>query len=392
MFVYLKSAGRLFSSIQPELRPGILLVTCAVIAMVLANSVWSSAYFSFLNFKLAGLNLSHWINDGLMTVFFFYIGMEIKKEIVDGELKSPRKAALPILAALGGMVVPALIYFSLNPTGDEVRGWGIPMATDIAFALGVLSLFGSRIPVALKVFLLAIAIVDDLGAILVIAFFYTAEIKGAGLGVAVLALAFMALLRTIGMRSYLAYVAVGVVAWGGILFSGIHATIAGVLIGLLTPLSFPQEKGDKEKLYSPLDELAHMLHPWVSYFIMPVFALANAGVVLGEIYFSDLVSHPVHQGVALGLIMGKPLGIITFSLLAVRINLASLTQGLSWQGIISVGFLAGIGFTMSIFISSLALPPDLEIYSKTGILLGSLASMAMGSLFIVFSTKPGKKS
>lgn len=365
-----------------DARPGLLLLLCALVAIIIVNSPLSHLYYSFFNLKISGLTIHHWVNDALMTIFFFYIGMEIKKEIVVGELKEPQKAALPILAALGGMVIPALIYYYFNfDNTPGLRGWGIPMATDIAFALGVLSLFGKKIPLSLKVFLLAIAIVDDLGAILVIAFFYTNEIKSSGLGIAVIGLCTMALLRATGFRSYLLYVLVGIAVWYGILISGVHATIAGVLIGLLTPLTFPKQKGQND-LYHPLDDLIHFLHPWVSYLIMPIFALSNAGVALGGINLGKVLTNPITYGVMMGLAIGKPIGVCLFSFLAVKSKLAKMPSGLYWTDVMSVGFFAGIGFTMSIFISNLALDADFEIYSKVGILAGTLISVIIGCFFL----------
>lgn len=364
-----------------ESSSGIILAASAVMAMFLANSVWSQIYFSVLELKLAGLSLQHWINDGLMVIFFFVIGMELKKEILSGELSSKQKAALPVAAALGGMVVPALIYYLYNPQGEGVSGWGVPMATDIAFALGILSLFGKRVPLSLKVFLLALAIVDDLGAILVIAFFYTKEIRFEGLLLAVAALGLMWFERKKGIKSYAAYVPFGIMAWFGVLYSGVHATVAGVLIGFLTPLTFKISK-DSSETYSPLDNLVHYLHPWVSFGIMPIFALANAGIDLRGLNLSELIGHPIHQGVALGLFLGKPLGIVIFSVVFVSLGWGRLPKGLSWGHIAGMGFLAGIGFTMSLFISNLALPVALETYSKAGIIFGSVLSAAVGATIL----------
>lgn len=376
--------------LQLQAASGIVLAVSAVFAMLLANSVASSAYFSILEIRIAGLSLQHWINDGLMVIFFFVIGMELKKEILTGELSSRQKAALPIAAALGGMVVPALIYYFYNPTGAPSQGWGIPMATDIAFALGILSLFGKRVPLSLKVFLLALAIVDDLGAILVIAFFYTKEIRSLGLLLALIALGIMFFEQKKGIKSYWAYVPFGILAWVGVLYSGVHATVAGVMIGFLTPLTF-QVSRDSTETYSPLDNLVHGLHPWVSYIIMPVFALANAGVNLQGLDMGDLIVHPVHQGVALGLFLGKPIGIVIFSWFFVAVGWGQLPTGLRWSHILGMGFLAGIGFTMSLFISNLALPLDLETFSKSGIIFGSLLSAAVGGVLLSLVLGPQKK-
>lgn len=372
-----------------EASSGIILAFSAAIAMFFANSAWSQAYFQILQFNILGLSLQHWINDGLMAIFFFVIGMEIKKEIVVGELSSAKKAALPVAAAIGGMILPALIYYFLNPQNPSASGWGIPMATDIAFALGILTLFGKRVPLALKVFLLALAIVDDLGAVLVIAFFYTKNIRGEGLALAALAFLFMWGMRRMGVKSYLAYVFVGAITWFGVLFSGVHATVAGVIVGLLTPLTFKISK-HSVTTYSPLDKLVHWLHPWVGFGIMPVFALANAGITLKGIQISEIINNPVHQGVALGLLVGKPVGIFIFSRISVLLGLGAVPSGISWSHILGAGFLGGIGFTMALFISNLALPPEFEVFSKTGIIFGSIGSAVLGSVILILAFRKGR--
>lgn len=370
--------------IHLESSAGIILAFCAVVAMALANSPLSDDYFSFLDIKIFGLSLQHWINDGLMVIFFFVIGMELKKEILAGELSSLKKAALPVAAALGGMIVPAIIYAVFNFRGEGASGWGIPMATDIAFALGILSLFGKRVPLSLKVFLLALAIVDDLGAILVIAFFYTKEIRVEGLLLAALGLGSVVALKRFRIKSYFFYIALGVVTWFGVLYSGIHATIAGVSMGLLTPLIF-QTSSEGTSSYSPLDQLVQWLHPWVSFGIMPIFALANAGISLRGLNVSELIVHPVHQGVALGLVLGKAAGIFLFSRIFVLMGWGRLPDQINWGHILGMGFLGGVGFTMALFISNLALPANLEAFSKTGIILGSGVSGILGSLVLIWS-------
>lgn len=370
-FLALESAG------------GIILTVCAIVAMTLANSPVAEAYFGFLGTYVGGLSILHWINDGLMTIFFFVVGMEIKREMVKGELSTVRKAALPFAAALGGMVGPALIYFALNPSGPASPGWGIPMATDIAFAVGILGLFGKRVPFPLKVFLLALAIVDDLGAVVIIALFYTKEILGAGLAGAAAGLGLMYMLRKMGFKSYYIYAVLGIGVWFAVLKSGVHATVAGVLIGLLTPQAFPKRRGDPEK-YSPIDDLVHALHPVVTFGIMPVFALANAGVSISGLDFPALMMNPIHQGVAFGLMVGKPVGILLASYIIIKIGMAQLPKNVDMPDIFGVGFLGGIGFTMALFISSLALTPELEVYSKTGILIGSLISAIIGSIVLYF--------
>lgn len=353
-----------------EVSSGALLAFATIVAMALANSPANETYFSILHTYFFGLSLQHWINDGLMVIFFFVVGMEIKREMVAGELSNPKQAALPIAGALGGMIGPALIYYSLNPQYPESRGWGIPMATDIAFAVGILSFFGRRVPFPLKIFLLALAIVDDLGAVLVIAFFYTKEISGPFLGFAALGFSATVLLKKAGIRSYVPYILLGITAWYFVLRSGVHATVAGVLLGLLTPIRFHEDK--------PLEDLVHKIHPWVSLAIMPVFALANAGVSLEGANLSALAGNSIFQGVGLGLLIGKPLGIVGFAWLAVKMKIAQLPRGIDWGDMLGVGFLGGIGFTMALFVSSLALYPEQEIYSKTGILMGSLAAIFVG--------------
>lgn len=375
--------------LKMEAASGIILAVCAVFAMLIANSAWAPQYFQLLQASIFGLSLQHWINDGLMAIFFFVIGMEIKKELLVGELSSVKKATLPVAAALGGMILPAFIYFFLNPLAPSQSGWGIPMATDIAFALGILTLFGKRVPLSLKVFLLALAIIDDLGAVIVIALFYTKEIRIEGLVVATASLAALWWLRRFGVRSYIVYIGVGVITWFGVLFSGVHATVAGVLIGLLTPLTFKSPPHSTSS-YSPLDQLVHWLHPWVSFGIMPLFALANAGIALRGIQIGELIKNPIHQGVALGLLLGKPVGIFLFSKISVRLGIAALPSGVSWIQVLGVGFLGGIGFTMALFISNLALPTDLEIFSKSGIIFGSVVAGGIGSLILGFAFR--KKS
>lgn len=372
--------------IETESASGIVLAVCTVLAMLIANSKFSIVYSEFFEYKLLGLDIHHWINDGLMTIFFFVVGMEIKREIVAGELSTLRKAALPIAAALGGMIVPALIYLFFNRDSGAAHGWAIPMATDIAFALGVLTLFGARVPLALKIFLLALAIVDDLGAVVVIAFFYTDEIRAAGLAILAAALISMFFAKHLRIKSYFLYATLGAIAWGGTLYSGVHATIAGVLIGLMTPYIFHTDpKGHNN--FSPLNELIHKLHPWVSFGIMPVFALANAGVSLQGANFGKIASDPIFSGVWLGLLVGKPIGILIFSFIPVSIGLAVLPKDLRWKHIVGVSILAGIGFTMALFISALSLDMEHAIYAKTGILAGSLIAGILGFIWLSFALR-----
>lgn len=434
-----KIINRIISPVEAfmamETSGGILLIICTIIAMTWANSSYSEAYhhlvhipvgFSWGEF-LVEKSLLHWINDGLMAIFFFVVGLEIKKELVMGELSTPRKAALPMFAAIGGMVAPALIYAFLNPEGLASRGWGIPMATDIAFAVGILSLMGKRAPFALKIFLLALAIIDDLGAVLVIAFFYTEQISGTMIGVTAATLGFIFMLNKSGIRSMFVYVILGTIAWFALLKSGVHATIAGVLLGFLTPsrpwhnvADLPSKiqaindrltgnlKGDVQnhELHdrskaclrelshladegeSPLDRLIHLLHPWVSFFIMPVFALANAGVNLSGVEFSSLLNNSISIGVSMGLFIGKPVGIVLACILAVKFKIAQLPSAISWRHVIAAGCLGGIGFTMALFISGLAFAGQpIEVFSKMGIITASILASLAGCAILLTGGK-----
>lgn len=372
--------------IKIESAAGIVLAVATLLALLIANSPLSTEYFKIIHLKVGGLSIQHGVNDGLMVLFFFLVGLEIKKEILIGELSSLRQAIFPIAGALGGMIAPALIYFYLNPSPPTLDGWGIPMATDIAFAMAVLAIFGNRVSTSLKIFLLALAIVDDLGAVLVIALFYTLQIKLPFLAVAGAAFAGVVLLQNLKIKSYMAYFAIGLIAWIGILLSGVHATIAGVLLGLMTPLTFPVGK-NRHATFSPLNDLIHFLHPWVSFGIMPVFAFCNAGISLADIPLAEVAQNSVFQGVGLGLLVGKPLGIFLFTFVAVKIQVASLPQSTTWSQILAVACLAGMGFTMSLFISSLALPTDFEVYSKTAILIGSVTAALLGALILYLASR-----
>jgi len=373
-----------------EASAGILLIGCTIAALVWANSSWAGSYFHFwhmdLTFgRLGGLvakPLHFWINDGLMALFFLLVGLEIKRETLVGELASFRKAALPIAAAFGGMIVPAGLYVVFNHGGPGASGWGMPMATDIAFALGVLALLGDRVPTSLKVFLAALAIADDIGAVLVIAFFYTAQISWPSLGVG--GLFFVALLAAnrAGARHLLIYAILGVGLWLAFLQSGIHATVAGVLLAITIPAR--QRATSRPVLTSnPMLRLEHALIPWNRYLIMPVFALANAGVALGAGAARSVVA-PVSLGVICGLVIGKPIGIVLFSWLATRTRLAAMLDGIGWRQIVGVGMLGGIGFTMSLFIANLAFDeaPALET-AKVGILVASVVSGIAGAIVLV---------
>lgn len=411
------SVGRAFQRFAHiEGFSGILLLVATVVALILANSPWSRIYFGILeqNFTIGfepAFVISQpvliWINDGLMAIFFFVVGLEIKRELLIGELSSLRRAILPIMAAIGGMVVPALVFLAFNAGKPTASGWGIPMATDIAFALGVLSLLGRRVPVALKIFLTALAIVDDLGAVLVIAFFYTSKIVWIDIFFAAGLLALLFLYGQAGGRKLVVFAVVGVVVWVAFVFSGVHATVAGVLVALTVPVrtridaqGFVQwstsllehfansgEVGTNslisseqratvreievacEHIETPLHRLEYMLHPWVAYLIMPVFAPANAGVQLTSMSFASLTT-PLSLGIFFGLVLGKMVGISLASLFAVRTRLATLPRNTTWKHIWGVAWLGGMGFTMSLFIASLALGDGHNAHAST-----KLASM-----------------
>lgn len=408
--------------LQQEASSGILLLASTILALLWANSLWNETYDLFWGNRLTvgygdyelSKPLLLWINDGLMAVFFFVVGLEIKREILIGELASFRKAILPVAAAVGGMVFPALIYAAFNHNGVGSLGWGIPMATDIAFALGVLALLGKRVPVSLKVFLTAVAVVDDLGAVLIIAIFYTAEIAWISLGIAAVFLALLVICNILGVRNPLVYSILGIGLWLAFLTSGIHATVAGVLLAMTIPSrarindkefversrlvleEFERsDEGDEylsstqraavqtleelaEHAETPLQRLEHELHPWVAYAIMPVFALANAGVVLGGDFLSA-ITNPISLGVIFGLILGKQIGITLFSWLIIKSRLADLPEGVNWRHIYGVSWLAGIGFTMSLFIAGLAFGESSALETaKSGILFASLIAGIAG--------------
>jgi NhaA family Na+:H+ antiporter len=361
----------------------ILLILATAIALGWANSHWHESYESlwktYASVSLGGwrlqLSLEHWVNDGLMVLFFFLVGMEIKHELVHGELSTRERAMLPIAGALGGMIVPAGIYLLFHAGGAAASGWGIPMATDIAFAVAALTVLGSRVPSGLKVFLLALAIVDDLGAVSVIAVFYSHGLSLETLGAAVAGLLLTYALNLAGVRSYGVYWIVGIAVWGATLASGIHATVAGVLLGFMTPA----ERLGRDDALSPLQYLTSALHPWVAFVIMPLFALANAGVRLEADALADPVASRVMIAVALGLVLGKPLGITLVSWLAVRLGIAALPQGVSWGAILGAGVLAGIGFTMALFITALAFEDAVLVAaSKVGILGASVVATVVG--------------
>jgi NhaA family Na+:H+ antiporter len=419
--------GPLQHFLHVEAAGGSVLVVASAIAIALANSPFAEQYLAIwkeefsIGFLPQTHSLKHWISDGLMAIFFFVIGLEVKRELVLGELRDFRKALLPIAAAIGGMVVPAGIYLALQWGEPGERGWGIPMATDIAFVVGCMAVLGSRVPPGLRVLLVSLAIADDIGAIIVIAVGYTAEIDWRALLLAGMGLASIWGLARAGVRSVGLYTAIGVGVWYGFHESGVHATIAGVIIGLMTPTESWVSQGRLQRLsaqlddflhgewdvdtrrraflrrmetaareaVSPLERLEHGLHPWVSFAIIPAFALANAGV---PFQFADM-GEPVAVAVMLGLFVGKPLGITLFSFLAVKAGWAKLPEGVTWGVLIGAGFLAGIGFTMALFISMLALEGDVADVSKVGILEGSLASAVVGmGLLMWLLPKGGAKA
>jgi NhaA family Na+:H+ antiporter len=418
-----------------EAASGVLLLLVALVALVWANSPFSASYSSLWHTPF-GLRLGpfaferdlhFWINDGLMTVFFFVVGLEIRREIHRGELAELRRAALPLAAALGGMLVPAVLYTVFNHGRASSGGWGVPMATDIAFAVGVLTLLGKRVPPALRILLLALAVIDDVGAIIVIALFYSGTLWWPGFLIAVAGLAFVILMQKLGVRSPWAYLVPALVIWAGAYRGGIHPTLAGVVVGLMTPvrawlgserfLEVTEEEvkrlravnADDERALlphldklnsarreaiSPIERLQHALHGPVAYGIMPLFALANAGVPLGEASFEG-DGWPVFIGVVIGLLVGKPLGVLGLSWLASRVGLTALPRGVTWLKVSVVGLSAGIGFTMALFIAQLAFPPGpLLETAKLGILCGSgmaaLVAFVVGRIILVEEYVPGQ--
>jgi NhaA family Na+:H+ antiporter len=403
---------------------GVLLLLAAMIALIWANSPWGDSYdhlwhtpvsFGIGSWRIEE-SLHFWINELLMTVFFLVVGLEIKRELVEGALSNMKRASLPVAAALGGMVVPALIYVALNPSGPAHEGWGVPMATDIAFAVGVLTLLGKRVPATLRVLLLAVAIIDDIGAILVIAVFYSSGLSVAGLLIAAAGISLLFLMLKMGVRPSFVYAVPILIMWAGMLKTGIHPTIAGVLAGLAAPVKpwfgkegfiatarevidefqdrITREHHDHD-LFEPLSRLATarkealspslraelVLHPWVAYVIMPLFALANAGVHIQGVDLSLPGQTMIMAGVVLGLVLGKPLGVILFSRIAVWLKLCSLPDGVAWSGVLVLGVVAGIGFTMAIFIAELAFAdPAMLGSAKLGVLIATAVAAVVGLL------------
>ena len=374
-----------------EAASGLVLLIAAIVALFISNSSLSSLYFNTLNQYLFigindfGLKLSvhHWINDLLMAIFFFFVTLEIKREFIQGELSNLKKALLPIIAAVGGMVIPAIVYIAINFGNSEtLNGWAIPSATDIAFSLGILSLLGSRVPISLKVFLTALAIIDDLGAILIIAFFYSGDLSISYLTLILVSYIFLLILNKFGVKIFLPYLLIGAFMWFFTYKSGIHATIAGVLLASTIPHRV------KEKDFSLLIKLEHAISPYVAFMIMPIFAFANAGVSLEGLSFSSLLL-PVPLGILLGLFFGKQIGVMIFSFAAVKTGVAQMPDNSSWLKLYGVSVLTGIGFTMSLFVGNLAFIDNNQYIDgvKIGVLAGSLLSTLFGYFMLLFASK-----
>ena len=408
--------------LQTEAAGGAAVLLAALVALVWANSPWQDSYAQLWSTRIAidvgghaiDLDLRGWINDGLMAIFFFVVGLEIKRELVEGELREPRRAALPAIAAVGGMLVPALVYTAFNAGGDGSRGWGIPVATDIAVAVAVVSLLGSAVDPALKLFLLALAIVDDIGAIAIIAVFYTDGVDAGAALVAVGLLVAIVGCRAVGVRSIGVYVVLGVAVWLAVYQSGIHATIAGVVLGLLTPTQ-PFERRElidaaelldvstverarqtadlARSSVSVVEWLELRLHPWSSFVIVPLFALANAGVPITADALGDAWSSSITHGVVVGLVVGKLIGVTAFTWLAVRLGIGTLPPGVAWREFVGIGAVAGIGFTVSLFVTGLAFTdPALQDQAKIGILAASTIAGILGALILRRTSGRGRRS
>ena len=376
---------------QLEAASGLVLLIAAIIALVISNSNFSELYFNtleqylFIGINNFGLKLSvhHWINDLLMAIFFFFVTLEIKREFIQGELSNLKKALLPIIGAVGGMVIPALFYVVINFGNTEtLNGWAIPSATDIAFSLGILSLLGSRVPISLKIFLTALAIIDDLGAILIIAFFYSGDLSISYLSLILISYIFLLVLYKFGVKKFIPYLIIGSFMWFFTYKSGIHATISGVLLASTIP------HRTKDKDFSLLIKLEHAISPYVAFMIMPIFAFANAGVSLEGISLSSLLL-PVPLGILLGLFIGKQVGVMVFSFVAVKTGIAQMPDNSSWLSLYGVSVLTGIGFTMSLFVGNLAFAENIEYIDgvKIGVLAGSLLSTLFGYFILLFFSK-----
>jgi len=377
--------NKITTFIKNDTTAGLLLVVATILALIMQNSPLSEIYNSFLHtpvaIKVGNLEIAKplllWVNDGLMAIFFFLIGLEVKREVIEGHLSSISKVTLPIIAAIGGMLIPALIYIAFNGKDSfALNGWAIPTATDIAFALGILALLGSRVPSSLKIFLMALAIIDDLGAIVIIALFYTSELSSLSITVAAISLVVLFIMNRLKVVRKAAYILVGIVLWVSVLKSGVHATLAGVALAFMIPLNSKDKNG---KDFSMLKEMEHGLHYWVALFILPLFAFVNAGVSLEGVAFEDM-TNSVPLGIMLGLFLGKQLGVFGFSFIAIKLGLAKLPDSSNFKQLYGVAILTGIGFTMSLFIDSLAFN-DTQIYhyaDKLAILVGSFTSGLLG--------------
>jgi NhaA family Na+:H+ antiporter len=389
MINYITSPFRWFFKL--EAASGLVLLISAIIALIISNSNFSSLYFEILeshfyvginNFGIE-LSVLNWINDALMAIFFFFVTLEIKREFLQGELSNRKQALLPIIAAIGGMLIPALLYVYINFQNSEtLNGWAIPSATDIAFSLGVLSLLGSRVPISLKVFLTALAIIDDLGAIVIIAFFYSGDLNIYCLALLLITFFVLFILNKAKIRKIFPYLILGLVLWFFTHESGIHATISGVLLAI----AIPHRK--KEKDFSLLLKIEHSISPYVAFGIMPLFALANAGVSLNGINLNSLLS-PVPLGILLGLFLGKQIGVFLFSIISIKLKIAKMPNNSNWLSFYGVGILTGIGFTMSLFIGNLAFVENTQYISgvKIGVLAGSLLSTLFGYFLLLYATK-----
>ena len=374
-----------------EAASGLVLLVAAIIALIISNSKFSYLYFYaleqylFIGINDLGLKLSvhHWINDALMAIFFFFVTLEIKREFIQGELSDFKKALLPIIAAVGGMVVPALFYIFINIGDNEtINGWAIPSATDIAFSLGILSLLGSRVPISLKIFLTALAIIDDLGAILIIAFFYSGDLSISYLSLILISYIFLLILNKFGVKKFFPYLLIGIFMWLFTYKSGIHATIAGVLLAS----TIPHRKKDKD--FSLLIKIEHAISPYVAFMIMPIFAFANAGVSLSGLTLKTLLD-PVPLGILLGLFFGKQIGVMLFSYLSVKFKIAQMPDNSNWFSLYGVSILTGIGFTMSLFVGNLAFVENIQYIDgvKIGVLTGSLLSTVFGYFLLLLTSK-----
>ncbi len=389
MINYLSSPFKWFFKL--EAASGLVLLIAALVALIVSNSSYSGTYFHileqylFIGINDFGMKLSvhHWINDALMAIFFFFVTLEIKREFIQGELSNLKKALLPIIAAVGGMVVPALFYVVINFGDSEtINGWAIPSATDIAFSLGILSLLGSRVPISLKVFLTALAIIDDLGAILIIAFFYSGDLSIIYLSLILISYIFLLILNKFEIKKFIPYLIIGIFMWYFTYKSGIHATIAGVLLASTIP------HRQKSKDFSLLINIEHSISPYVAFMIMPLFAFANAGVSLNGLTFSSLLL-PVPLGILLGLFFGKQLGVMIFSYISVQLKIAQMPDKSTWLNLYGVSILTGIGFTMSLFVGNLAFVNNIQYIDgvKIGVLTGSLLSTVFGYFLLLLSSK-----